>query len=66
MRNLEEKERMKKYPKTTIRVRFPDGLILQINFLSSEKGTSNSNIGSCRGTHSCIHHTAPQLARYTV
>ncbi|CAO3675916.1 unnamed protein product [Umbelopsis vinacea] len=37
MRNLEEKERMKKYPKTTIRVRFPDGLILQINFLSSEK-----------------------------
>jgi len=37
MRNLEEKERMKKYPKTTIRVRLPDGLVLQINFLSSEK-----------------------------
>ncbi|GAB5589450.1 hypothetical protein Unana1_04350 [Umbelopsis nana] len=39
MRNLEEKERMKKYPKTTIRVRLPDGLVLQINFLSSEKAT---------------------------
>ncbi|KAJ2960566.1 hypothetical protein NQZ79_g4118 [Umbelopsis isabellina] len=37
MRNAEEKERMKKYPKTTIRVRFPDGLVLQINFQSSEK-----------------------------
>ncbi|KAM3584746.1 hypothetical protein VKS41_003552 [Umbelopsis sp. WA50703] len=37
MRNAEEKERMKKYPKTTIRVRFPDGLVLQINFLSIEK-----------------------------
>ncbi|KAH8555816.1 hypothetical protein BGW37DRAFT_478675 [Umbelopsis sp. PMI_123] len=37
MRNLEEKERMKKYPKTTIRVMFSDGLILQINFLSNEK-----------------------------
>lgn len=37
MRNAEEKERMKKYPKTTIRVRFADGLILQIVFQSSEK-----------------------------
>ncbi|KAI9287655.1 hypothetical protein BC943DRAFT_350567 [Umbelopsis sp. AD052] len=44
MRNQEEKERMKKYPKTTIRVTFPDGLILQINFLSSEKISTLYNV----------------------
>jgi hypothetical protein len=43
MRNAEEKERMKKYPKTTIRVRFPDGLVLQINFLSIEKGIARNH-----------------------
>ncbi|KAI8079858.1 uncharacterized protein BX664DRAFT_269639 [Halteromyces radiatus] len=38
MRNAEELERMKKYPKTTIRVRFPDHTILQAVFESKEKG----------------------------
>ncbi|SAM03544.1 hypothetical protein [Absidia glauca] len=36
MRNAEELERMKKYPKTTIRVRFPDHTILQAVFESKE------------------------------
>ncbi|KAL1931200.1 hypothetical protein VTP01DRAFT_10337 [Rhizomucor pusillus] len=36
MRNAEEQERMKKYPKATIRVRFPDRLLLQAVFQSKE------------------------------
>ncbi|ORZ14558.1 hypothetical protein BCR42DRAFT_329437 [Absidia repens] len=40
MRNTEELERMKKYPKTTIRVRFPDHTILQAVFESKERGKS--------------------------
>ncbi|KAI9305800.1 hypothetical protein BJ944DRAFT_161065 [Cunninghamella echinulata] len=38
MRNIEELEKMKKYPKTTIRVRLPDHTILQAVFESKEKG----------------------------
>ncbi|KAL0080770.1 hypothetical protein J3Q64DRAFT_1632292 [Phycomyces blakesleeanus] len=38
MRTTEEQERMKKYPRTTIRVRLPDGTILQAVFQSKEKG----------------------------
>ncbi|KAI9320816.1 hypothetical protein BX666DRAFT_1851881 [Dichotomocladium elegans] len=38
IRNAEELERMKRFPKTTIRVRFPDSTMLQANFKSSEKG----------------------------
>lgn len=38
MRNAEEQERMKKYPKATIRVRFPDRLLLQAVFQSKETG----------------------------
>lgn len=39
IRVAEEQERMKKYPKTTIRVRFPDSTMLQATFKSSERGT---------------------------
>lgn len=38
IRVAEEQERMKKYPKTTIRVRFPDSTMLQATFKSSERG----------------------------
>ncbi|KAG0185785.1 UBX domain-containing protein 6 [Apophysomyces sp. BC1034] len=37
MRNAEEQERMKKYPKTAIRVRLPDSVILQATFQSKER-----------------------------
>ncbi|KAI9008972.1 hypothetical protein CLU79DRAFT_775447 [Phycomyces nitens] len=37
MRTTEEQERMKKYPRATIRVRLPDGTILQAVFESKEK-----------------------------
>ncbi|KAI8073351.1 hypothetical protein BC940DRAFT_291128 [Gongronella butleri] len=37
MRQAEELERMKKYPKTTIRVRLPDLTVLQATFESKEK-----------------------------
>ncbi|CDH59560.1 hypothetical protein RO3G_02662 [Lichtheimia corymbifera JMRC:FSU:9682] len=37
IRVAEEQERMKKYPKTTIRVRFPDSTMLQATFKSSER-----------------------------
>ncbi|KAF7721449.1 UBX domain-containing protein 6 [Apophysomyces ossiformis] len=36
MRAAEELERMKRYPKTTIRVRLPDSVILQATFQSKE------------------------------
>lgn len=42
LRNAEEQERMKKYLKTTIRVRFPDSTILQAVFLTKEKGMFSS------------------------
>ncbi|KAI8136993.1 hypothetical protein BJV82DRAFT_492951, partial [Fennellomyces sp. T-0311] len=37
IRQAEELERMKKYPRTTIRIRFPDSTILQAAFKSQEK-----------------------------
>ncbi|CDS09219.1 hypothetical protein LRAMOSA10579 [Lichtheimia ramosa] len=37
IRVAEEQEKMKKYPKTTIRVRFPDSTMLQATFKSSER-----------------------------
>ncbi|CAO3646487.1 unnamed protein product [Cunninghamella blakesleeana] len=37
MRNAEELDKMKKYPKTTLRVRLPDHTILQAVFESKEK-----------------------------
>ena len=37
LREQEELERAQKYPKTCIRVRFPDRCSLQVNFLSSEQ-----------------------------
>ncbi|KAI9476299.1 MAG: hypothetical protein EXX96DRAFT_486454 [Benjaminiella poitrasii] len=38
MRDSEEQEKLKKYPKTTIRVRMPDHTIVQAVFQSREKG----------------------------
>ncbi|KAI9490859.1 hypothetical protein BDB00DRAFT_767991 [Zychaea mexicana] len=38
IRQAEEMDRMKKYPRTTIRIRFPDSTILQAVFRSQEKG----------------------------
>ncbi|ORZ03616.1 hypothetical protein BCR43DRAFT_483658 [Syncephalastrum racemosum] len=37
IRNVEDQERMKKYPRTTIRVRLPDHIILQAQFDSKER-----------------------------
>jgi tRNA A37 threonylcarbamoyladenosine synthetase subunit TsaC/SUA5/YrdC len=38
MRDSEENERLKRYPKTTIRVRMPDHTIVQAMFQSKERG----------------------------
>lgn len=41
MRDAEEQEKLKKHPKTTIRVRMPDYTIVQAVFQSREKGKYN-------------------------
>lgn len=38
IRDGEEQEKLKKYPKTTIRIRMPDHTIVQAIFQSKEKG----------------------------
>lgn len=38
MRDSEDQEKLKKYPKTTIRVRMPDHTIVQAVFQSKERG----------------------------
>lgn len=38
MRDGEDQEKLKKYPKTTIRIRMPDHTIVQAVFQSKEKG----------------------------
>jgi hypothetical protein len=38
MRDREKEEKMKKHPRTCIRIRFPDRMTLQFVFLSNEKG----------------------------
>jgi tRNA A37 threonylcarbamoyladenosine synthetase subunit TsaC/SUA5/YrdC len=38
MRDSEDNERLKKYPKTTIRIRMPDHTIIQAVFQSKERG----------------------------
>jgi hypothetical protein len=38
LREREQAAKAQKYPKTCIRVRFPDKYVLQITFLSQEKG----------------------------
>lgn len=38
MRDGEEQEKLKKYPKTTIRIRMPDHTIVQAVFQSKERG----------------------------
>ncbi|KAI8977184.1 hypothetical protein BDF20DRAFT_820674 [Mycotypha africana] len=44
MRDVEEQEKLKKYPKTTIRVRMPDHTIVQAVFYSKEKGICSIDI----------------------
>jgi hypothetical protein len=39
MREREQAAKAQKYPKTCIRVRFPDKYVFQITFLSREKST---------------------------
>ncbi|KAI7868875.1 hypothetical protein BDF14DRAFT_1700619, partial [Spinellus fusiger] len=41
MRDVEEQAKMNKYPRTTLRVRLPDGMILQAIFESKETGNKN-------------------------
>jgi tRNA A37 threonylcarbamoyladenosine synthetase subunit TsaC/SUA5/YrdC len=41
MRDAEEQEKLKKHPKTTIRVRMPDHTIVQATFQSKEKSKMN-------------------------
>ncbi|ORX61849.1 hypothetical protein DM01DRAFT_1067226 [Hesseltinella vesiculosa] len=51
MRQLEEQEKMKRYPKTTIRVRLPDLTLLQATFESKEKvGVLYEFLGSTLAT----------------
>lgn len=38
LRDREDADRLKKYPKTTIRIRMPDHTIVQAVFQSKEKG----------------------------
>lgn len=38
IRDSEEQEKLKKYPKTTIRIRMPDHTIVQAIFQSKERG----------------------------
>lgn len=45
MRDAEDQERMKKYPKTTIRVRMPDYTIVQAVFQSKETGLYDCFVG---------------------
>ncbi len=40
MREREQAVKSQKYPKTCIRVRFPDQYVLQLTFFSQEKGNS--------------------------
>jgi tRNA A37 threonylcarbamoyladenosine synthetase subunit TsaC/SUA5/YrdC len=38
MRDVKDNEKLKKYPKTTIRIRMPDHTIVQAVFQSKERG----------------------------
>lgn len=49
MRDSEDQEKLKKYPKTTIRVRMPDHTIVQAVFQSKERG----NFGIWMGVRAC-------------
>ncbi|KAI8643134.1 hypothetical protein BD408DRAFT_342922 [Parasitella parasitica] len=42
MRDSEDQEKLKKYPKTTIRVRMPDHTIIHAVFQSREKGKAST------------------------
>lgn len=44
MRDSEDNERLKKYPKTTIRVRMPDHTIIQAVFQSKERGRKKNKL----------------------